>query len=121
MKDTHRPGYRLEYQRKFVKTMHDKYLGVIDPCPKCGKRGYAHRLKRVNTKTGNTWSYRQIFVNHVRFSEEKRKTVHDYTCYLGYVKMEDSEAARLSRDVQRLTTLDKARDVSPRPHESHTL
>jgi len=69
-------------------TVLDKYLGPVI-CPKCGKRGYMHRLKIVNDVTGHAYAYRQIQVTHFRSDETLKKTVYDHVCNLGYMKIKD--------------------------------
>lgn len=71
-----------EYMRNFVKTRNDRYLGTV-VCPKCGRKGYASRMKKVNIKTG-TVSGRFVQVLHKH--TEHGKNVYDGSCYIGMVR-----------------------------------
>lgn len=72
--------YDRIYHKVFCSQFSKKYLGVVEVCPKCGKKGYGYFKNKINKHTGVV-DKGSTCVEH-RMSLNGKK-IHLRSCYIG--------------------------------------
>jgi len=77
-----------KYRKENCRVGDSVYAGVVDACPRCGKKGYKRYQRFVNIRTGtlSNWAT-HVRHQHGECVDGKRKTIHDGVCYIGMGKL----------------------------------